>query len=168
MSNRTAHSPSLTLMSASTKFRPVRTTANISPAMRVIAAVVLVCWSVALAICWHHCATGACNSNGKTAKNAQPSCHAHSGDSESDGSQPNTAQNSCFAKKPFSGKLDLASVSAPTLHLAYANALLVVEYELPNPNEAVLSRQSRSREWVFTPEVCLGPAFRSLAPPVLA
>jgi hypothetical protein len=26
-------------------------------------------------------------------------------------------------------------------------------------------RQARSRDWVFTPEVCLGPALRSLAPP---
>ncbi|MEQ2009417.1 MAG: hypothetical protein ABMA26_21760 [Limisphaerales bacterium] len=29
------------------------------------------------------------------------------------------------------------------------------------------SRQAKTRIWVFTPEVCLGPAFRSLAPPVL-
>jgi hypothetical protein len=154
-------------MDASTKFRPVRTTANISPAMRVIAAVVLVCWSVALGICWHHCATGACSGNAKASAKRQPSCHTQS-DSESDGSQPNKAQNSCFAKKPFSGKLDLTSMSAPTLHLAYVNALLVVAYELPNPTEDVFHRQSRSREWVFTPEVCLGPAFRSLAPPFLA
>lgn len=30
----------------------------------------------------------------------------------------------------------------------------------------LFDRQSRCREWVFTPEVCLGPAFRSHAPPV--
>ena len=30
------------------------------------------------------------------------------------------------------------------------------------------SRQAKARDWVFTPEVCLGPAFRSLAPPVPA
>jgi hypothetical protein len=28
------------------------------------------------------------------------------------------------------------------------------------------NRQARRRDWVFTPEVCLGPAFRSLAPPL--
>jgi hypothetical protein len=34
--------------------------------------------------------------------------------------------------------------------------------------ESRLSRQAWTpREWVFTPEVCLGPAFRSLAPPFL-
>ena len=30
---------------------------------------------------------------------------------------------------------------------------------------ATVSRQTDVREWVFTPEVSLGPAFRSLAPP---
>ena len=29
-------------------------------------------------------------------------------------------------------------------------------------------RQAKPRDWVFTPEVCLGPAHRSLAPPSLA
>jgi hypothetical protein len=34
--------------------------------------------------------------------------------------------------------------------------------------EATVSRQPPDLDKVFTPEVCLGPAFRSLAPPVLA
>jgi hypothetical protein len=29
------------------------------------------------------------------------------------------------------------------------------------------SAKIKDRDWVFTPEVCLGPAFRSLAPPSL-
>jgi len=33
---------------------------------------------------------------------------------------------------------------------------------------ASIFRQVRQRDWVFTPEVCLGPAFRSHAPPSLA
>jgi hypothetical protein len=112
--------------------------------MRFIAAVVLVSWSVALGLCWHHCATGACSGGGKTSAQKQPSCHAQSGSNAED-SQPNASQNSCFAKKPFSGRHDLTSVSPPTLRLAYASALLVVEYELPDPERAVVSRESRSR-----------------------
>lgn len=34
--------------------------------------------------------------------------------------------------------------------------------------EAKPLRQAKDRDWVFTPVVCLGPAFRSLAPPSLA
>jgi len=33
--------------------------------------------------------------------------------------------------------------------------------------QAAFTLRVRSREWVFTPEVCLGPAFRSHAPPFL-
>jgi hypothetical protein len=32
--------------------------------------------------------------------------------------------------------------------------------------KASLSRQANHRDWVLTPEVSLGPAFRSLAPPL--
>ena len=37
----------------------------------------------------------------------------------------------------------------------------------PALSENPSNRQAQGRDWVFTPEVCLGPAFRSLAPPVL-
>jgi len=33
---------------------------------------------------------------------------------------------------------------------------------------AAFSRQARPRDWVFTPEVSLGPAHRSHAPPFLS
>jgi hypothetical protein len=37
-------------------------------------------------------------------------------------------------------------------------------HTLVDPSTEAL-RQARPRDWVFTPEVCLGPAFHSLAPP---
>lgn len=153
-------------MSASTKFRLMRRYTSISPSMRVIAAVVLVAWSVALAVCWHHCATGACSKQAKSGD--QPSCHGHS--ASDDGGAPsssNSAENACFAKKPFASHLDVANTDSPSLHLAYISALLVVDYELQNSTDTIEIRQATPRDWVFTPEVCLGPAFRSLAPPAL-
>ncbi|ODU23860.1 MAG: hypothetical protein ABS95_02810 [Verrucomicrobia bacterium SCN 57-15] len=33
------------------------------------------------------------------------------------------------------------------------------------PQNFISKRHAKERIWVFTPEVCLGPAFRSLAPP---
>ena len=154
-------------MRASTKFRLMRRHTSISPSMRVIAAVVLVCWSVALAICWHHCATGACSKQASSGE--QPSCHGHSA-SEDQGtpSSSDSAENACFAKKPFASHLDVAHADSPLLHLAYISALLVVDYELQNSTTTVEFRPATPRDWVFTPEVCLGPAFRSLAPPALA
>jgi hypothetical protein len=135
--------------------------------MRVIAAVVLVFWSVALAICWHHCATGACSKQANSGE--QPSCHGHSASADEGApSSSNSAENACFAKKPFASHLDVAHADSPTLHLAYISALLVVDYELQNSTDTVEIRQATPRDWVFTPEVCLGPALHSLAPPALA
>jgi hypothetical protein len=142
---------------------------EMSPAMRVMAAVVLLCWSTALAICWHHCATGACSGSVKTATESQPSCHSHADDSDTDDSKPNEMGGSCFAKKPFSGGKEASSVATPSVHLAYLSvAFQSVPLEIPDCSGSVPFRQSRARDWVFTPEVCLGPAFRSLAPPVLS
>jgi hypothetical protein len=42
---------------------------------------------------------------------------------------------------------------------------LAREYVLTAPPSTALC-QVKPRDWVFTPEVCLGPAFHSLAPPV--
>ncbi len=47
--------------------------------------------------------------------------------------------------------------------LTFVSPSQTVAYTLP---EAPISRQPPDRERVFTPEVSLGPAFRSLAPPV--
>jgi hypothetical protein len=38
------------------------------------------------------------------------------------------------------------------------------EHMVAAPSSATL-RRAKPRDWVFTPEVCLGPAFHSLAPP---
>ena len=157
----------LTTMSGSNKFRLMRKHTSISPSMRGIAAVVLVCWSVALAVCWNHCATGACSRPAQA--DDQPSCHGHvSSEGEDTPASGNSAENACFAKKPFVSQLDVAHADSPSLHLAYVSALLLAQYEFQNTSETVGIRQATLRDWVFTPEVSLGPAFRSLAPPGLA
>jgi hypothetical protein len=154
-------------MSRSTTLRLMKARIRMSPAMRVMATVVLMCWSTALAICWHHCATGACSGSVKPAAQSQPSCHGHAA-SEPDNPPASDAGNSCFAKQPFSGKAELIAAQAPTLELAYAIASLPVEDVLPARGPVTLHRRSQTRGWVFTPEVSLGPAFRSLAPPTLS
>lgn len=134
-----------------------------------MAAVVLVCWSVALAICWHHCATGACSGNSKVAAKAQPSCHSVPDNSDPGKSNPNDAGSACFAKKPFSGEKLIVNAAAPSLHLGYLSAALnLVAFELPRASQSFHLRQATPRDWVFTPEVSLGPAFHSLAPPALS
>lgn len=136
--------------------------------MRVMAAVVLLCWSVALAVCWNHCASGTCEGRQATAADAPPSCHATT-DADVPGSDSSDAAgNACFAKKPFAGERDGSALNAPLLSLAFlASDPAEILYELAAPPQAAPARQPDSSDWVFTPEVSLGPAFRSLAPPVL-
>ena len=64
-----------------------------------------------------------------------------------------TANNNAVLKPAF-GFWILSFVSSP-------QALTVAKIESP------VSRQPPDREWLFTPAVYLGPAFRSHAPPVL-
>ena len=55
-------------------------------------------------------------------------------------------------------------VSQPVLNISLSCAAR--EHVFAAPQSETL-RRAKPRDWVFTPVVCLGPAFRSLAPPVL-
>jgi hypothetical protein len=57
------------------------------------------------------------------------------------------------------------TVSQPVLNLSLLCAARQHVFAAP-PSETL--RRAKPRDWVFTPEVCLGPAFHSLAPPCLA
>ncbi len=153
-------------MRASRTFRTMTTKSRTSPAMRVIAAVVLVCWSVALTTCWHHCATNYCG--GSPVAGKQASCHQSQKSDCNNCERPtgeNSSTSSCFANRPVSAELNSSPDAAPILHLAYLSALFLFNFELPDSTDNVSPRQASPRDWVFTPEVCLGPAFRALAPP---
>jgi hypothetical protein len=53
-------------------------------------------------------------------------------------------------------------VTTPALIISLLWAAREHEFTAP-ATEAM--RQARPRDWVFTPELCLGPALHSLAPP---
>lgn len=54
-------------------------------------------------------------------------------------------------------------ISQPVLNISLLCAARQHVFAAP-PSEAL--RRAKPRDWVFTPVVCLGPALRSLAPPV--
>jgi hypothetical protein len=53
-------------------------------------------------------------------------------------------------------------ISQPVLYISLLCAARQYAFAAP-PSEPL--RRATPRDWVFTPEVCLGPAFHSLAPP---
>ena len=58
----------------------------------------------------------------------------------------------------------LKPVSPPVIHLSFSSVTRAYAFDAGRCEPV---RPTRPHDWVFTPEVCLGPAFRSHAPPVL-
>lgn len=143
-----------------------------SPLFRSLAAMALGVFIAAQALCFLHC-----HSFEGIGDKAQPSCHgsrqstaAHGGHGHGGQGGPTpsspTAPSMCPALKTMLVGNDVPPLVVPPLHTLYLlapNSLVLAASE-SQPN-ASFSRQTHSRDWVFTPLVCLGPAFRSLAPP---
>jgi len=63
---------------------------------------------------------------------------------------------------------DAPTLVAPQLHTLYLLAPISFGPDSIDAQPiAAFSRQAHLCNWVFTPVVCLGPAFRSLAPPLV-
>ncbi|HZM05501.1 MAG TPA: hypothetical protein VFC44_21075 [Candidatus Saccharimonadales bacterium] len=140
------------------------------PLFRCFAAATLLTWIGAQALCQAHCLTEGCHDEGGDA-----SCHSvkvassHHGN-EDHGSQPcdddRCAGASCQILKSAligHGTLPLVTPQLSLLHIVAPFMLMLDATEIEPV--AFFSRQASPRKWVFTPEVCLGPALRSHAPP---
>jgi hypothetical protein len=71
-----------------------------------------------------------------------------------------TIQPSSTTITPF---VILKPVSQPVLHFSFSSVTRACAFAAGRCEPV---RPTRPHHWVFTPEVCLGPAFRSHAPPV--
>ena len=88
--------------------------------------------------------------------------HSH----DSGGSEQHGDDSCCSSLKSVQPGGQSSIILKPSFTVAWLHALYSVEAPvLPTPT-ATIFRQRSARDRVFTPEVCLGPAFRSLAPPV--
>jgi hypothetical protein len=140
-----------------------------SPTLRSIAAGTLLVWIAALVFC-----AKICSSNGSASDSETSHCHAEAADSHhhhGDPPQPShhgpCGSASCLTLKQalLSDKARLASY--PALEPLYTLPVFGLTLDSTDAAFDESFRQPKPRDWVFTPEVCLGPAFRSLAPPSL-
>lgn len=144
----------------------------LSPLPRSLAAATLLVWITAQAMCTAHCSLGVGHGD-----SSQPSCHGaaastthheddHSGAPSDHGSQ------TAYTCKVLKSALLMGSAPVlvePELHLLYLLSPLVTLLNATRDEpQASPFRQAWRRDWVFTPEVYLGPALRSLAPPLLS
>ena len=146
----------------------MRTSSNhLTATTRLTGACALSVWLIALVLCWFHCSFGSCESGGRPGvKHA--SCHG-SPISKGQKSLPPSNGSSCLAKNQFSSEQSTLSVQAPEQVLSYDLPLLadLLLSQLDRSDFSRNLRESSQPHFVFEPEVCLGPAFRSLAPPPL-
>ena len=140
----------------------------LSPALRSLAAVVLVAFVTAQTLCFAHC-----NLGGRSCDKAAPSCQTtgatqacHSENDSSSSSRSRTA--TCFTLQGPVITGEAPALVIPDFSVFYLLTPCAIALEATAPKlDAVFSRQANHSDWVLTPEVSLGPAFRSLAPPSL-
>ncbi len=74
----------------------------------------------------------------------------------------------CLALHSLTPFFHVAVLEKPDFALAFNLDFISTALPVESPVGTFVLRQPPDREFVFTPEVSLGAAFRSLAPPVLA
>ena len=143
---------------------------TLSPLLRSLAALALMVFAAAQALCFVHC-----NFGGGHGDKAQPSCHGSPQTTAShdnhDGPTPSTPSptTTCSTLKTMLAGADAPPLVAPQPHTLYLLAPISLALDAAEEQpDAPFTRHAGTGDWVFTPEVCLGPAFRSLAPPFLS
>jgi hypothetical protein len=133
--------------------------------LRSLGAAALLIFVSAQAICFAHCHLGSPNDNAE----AVPSCHAtvpkdsSGGGDDAPASMPSEA---CVTLKTMLTGADSPTLVVPEFHiLDFLSPLVLSLEDLASQKTSSEFRQARPFDWVFTPAVSLGPAFRSLAPP---
>ena len=135
---------------------------TLSPLFRSLAALALVVFVVAQALCFVHC-----NFGGGHGDKAQPSCHgspqttASHDDHDGPTPSPLTATTTCSTLKTMLAGGDAPTVVPPQLHTLYLLALISLALDATEEQpDAPFTRQAGTGDWVFTPLVCLGPTCR--------
>jgi hypothetical protein len=141
---------------------------TLSPFLRSLAVLALIVFVAAQTMCFIHCHFGGGHGN----SDAEPSCHGSAqAQSHHDGhNAPAPAPTtSCATLKTMLAGGEAPTLGAPQLHTLYLLAPMALALDATEVRpKTSFSRQARTRDWVFTPEVCLGPAIHSLAPPFVA
>jgi hypothetical protein len=140
-----------------------RSTAKLSPLLRFAAAGMLLVWFAAVTACSTGCLGEDAKSESAQMMQADGKC-SPSHDSDKHDCHDNPFCLSLHSLCPQSTSMALIKPDfALAFTLNFASAVLVTV----TPPETSVSRQPPDGNRVFTPEVSLGAAFHSLAPPIL-
>lgn len=141
---------------------------KLKPAIRLYATVSLFVWLVAVTFCSAECFIG--DSHCQACHDERTASSHHESD-QTPGSDKHEGRNDSFCEslKSVAQPAHSSVLSKPDFGLVFiqkfvtpSQALIIAEFK------SLIFRQPSDRDWLLTPELCLGPAFRSLAPPVLS
>ena len=140
--------------------------AKLNPFLRFAAAGTLLVWLSAVAMCQAHCCGDNCgNDDHAGAKIALHNSAANSHDGDKDNHHDDSA---CLTLKSALQSNHGIALVKPDFHFLYSMALVTLAPDPAAIEPVTTLRQNGRCDWAFTPEVCLGPALHSLAPPSLA
>ncbi|MEO6181922.1 MAG: hypothetical protein ABIP76_02180 [Verrucomicrobiota bacterium] len=147
-----------------TSMTPSRKT-NLPIATRICASMSLVVWLAAFLFCSGACCIGESQCDSGHEQHADASQHDH---------DPSPASDKHEHKASFCDSLkDVVQISGSDVFIKSDFGFINVDFVSQSHSSRIAAletpvfRQGWRRDWVSTPEVYLGPAFRSLAPPVL-
>lgn len=134
---------------------------KLAPWLRVCAALALFFWLAAWTVCTTECHAEGADQMGQM---ATPNGQSHDSDKND-----HHDDSFCISLHSFSPQTPDSISVKPNFTLTFTlDFLATAHLAAVAQTETLISRQPPDREFVFTPEVSLGAAFRSLAPPVLA
>ena len=133
-----------------------------NPFLRFAAAGTLLIWLSAVVMCQAHC----CGDDG----HASAEITLHNSTTNSHGGDKNNHHDdsACLTLKSALHSDNGIALVKPNLHFVYSLVSVALSTDKIAIEPAVNFRQHNRCDWAFTPELSLGPALHSLAPPVLA
>jgi len=146
-------------------------------ATRLTAGTTLLAWLSALVFCAAECFSGGFHC--APAEHHEAAVAHHGGEAfhhdqdatsrDDSPADPGHCNNSlCDSLKSIAHTSGQAVLVKPSLPLAYFLPSFVSSTSACRAQTSSQFCEPRERDWVFRPEVCLGPAFRSLAPPAFS
>lgn len=125
-------------------------------------------WLGAQVLCQSHCWSSACvDESGAANSHAEQASDSHHGDENTPDHEGGSSNASCDTLKTALSGNAAPLLVTPDFSVLYSLAPLAQLSDAMMERNALISRQPPDREMRSTPEVYLGPAFRSQAPPVL-
>ena len=140
---------------------------RLGPLVRSFAALAFLAFIAAQTLCFLHCHLGGGHGN-----STPSSCHGGASTQGCHkGGGPHPPPGPSLSTVCYTLKNQLTSSISPTVVVReFCVLYLLTPYALALEATAIgsdvaFARHANDYDWVFTPEVCLGPASRSLAPP---